>query len=100
MSNLRPGVGYTYRKIDNKTYAREIGTHPGDWFEIGQDYVPDQQDAKFLGRSIDEIAYWVGILYEAEHNPALQDVLDRVKVVYALSKKSASDQEQVMWHPV
>jgi hypothetical protein len=39
---------------------------------------------------------WTNILREAEHNPALQDALERAKVIYELSKQ----QDTIFHHPV
>lgn len=37
-------------------------------------------------------------MFLAETNPALQDALERVKMLYALSVEKKQD--EVMWHPV
>lgn len=40
----------------------------------------------------------VDAMFLAETNPALQDALDRVKMLYVLSQKK--QQDKIMWHPV
>ena len=77
MGLLKPGATYVYERADGVTYAREIGALPIERFPIGWDY---QYRTEELMRE------WVDILKAAETNPALQSELNRVKVVYKLSK--------------
>ena len=77
MGNLKPGATYIYEKADGITYAREFGAPHSDRFEIGRDY------ERFLK---DELQLWEEIVREGRTNQALQDALDRVKIVYHLSK--------------
>jgi hypothetical protein len=77
MGNLTPGAKYIYEKADGITYAREFGAPHNDRFEIGRDY------ERFLK---DELRLWEDIVREGRTNQALQDALDRVKIVYHLSK--------------
>jgi hypothetical protein len=77
MGNLKPGATYIYEKADGITYAREFGAPHNDRFEIGRDY------QRFLQ---DELRLWEEIVREGRTNRALQDALDRVKIVYHLSK--------------
>jgi hypothetical protein len=77
MGNLKPGAKYIYEKADGITYAREFGAAHNDRFEIGRDY------QRFLK---DELRLWEEIVREGRTNPALQDALDRAKIVYHLSK--------------
>jgi len=77
MGNLKPGATYIYEKADGITYAREFGAPHNDRFEIGRDY------QRFLQ---DELQLWEEIVREGRTNQALQDALDRVKIVYHLSK--------------
>ena len=93
MGLLKPGATYVYERADGVTYAREAGAHPGDRIAIGWDYEYRQkQETK------DQIILWGKIHQAAKTNPALQDALDRVIVLYELSKKN--DNEEPMWHPV
>jgi len=77
MGNLKPGATYIYEKADGITYAREFGAPHNDRFEIGRDY------QRFLQ---DELKLWEEIVREGRTNRALQEALDRVKILYHLSK--------------
>ena len=77
MGSLKPGAKYIYEKADGITYAREFGSPHNDRFEIGRDY------ERFLK---DELRLWEDIVQEGRTNQTLQDALDRVKLVYHLSK--------------
>ena len=77
MGTLKPGAKYIYEKANGITYAREFGAPHNDRFEIGRDY------ERFLK---DELQLWEEIVREGRTNQALQDALDRVKIVYHLSK--------------
>ena len=77
MGSLKPDAKYIYEKADGITYAREFGAPHNDRFEIGRDY------ERFLK---DELQLWEDIVREGRTNKALQDALDRAKIVYHLSK--------------
>jgi hypothetical protein len=77
MGSLTPGVTYIYEKADGITYAREFGAPHNERFEIGRDY------QRFLK---DELQLWEEIVRAGRTNQALQAALDRVKLVYHLSK--------------
>jgi len=77
MGSLTPGATYIYEKADGITYAREFGAPHNKRFEIGRDY------ERFLK---DELRLWEDIVREGRTNKALQAALDRVKLVYHLSK--------------
>ena len=77
MGTLKPGAKYIYEHADGITYAREFGAPHNDRFEIGRDY------QRFLK---DELRLWEDIVREGRTNAALQAALDRVKLVYHLSK--------------
>jgi hypothetical protein len=79
MGNLKPGAKYIYEKADGITYAREFGAPHNDRFEIGRDY------ERFLK---DELRLWEDIVREGRTNEALQESLDRVKILYHLSKNN------------
>jgi hypothetical protein len=89
MSQLDPGATYVYERADGRVYARKIGETKR--VLIGEEYVADNHYKH------SEIAQeWVPIVLAAEHNPALQDALDRVKIVYELSRK----ENPILHHPV
>jgi hypothetical protein len=77
MGNLKPGATYIYERNGDEIYAREFGAPHNDRFEIGRDY------ERFLK---DELQLWEEIVREGRTNKALQDALDRAKLVYHLSK--------------
>ena len=77
MGSLKPDATYIYEKADGITYAREFGAPHNDRVEIGRDY------QRFLK---DELRLWEDIVREGRTNQALQDALDRAKLVYHLSK--------------
>ena len=93
MGQLKPNTKYIYEHVDGKTYAREFGSP--DRVLIGETY-----DAKYdaeLTRLKNELTgTWIPILEAAKHNPALQDALDRAKVIYELSKQEQTADH----HPV
>jgi hypothetical protein len=77
MGTLTPGATYIYEKADGITYAREFGAPHNERFEIGRDYQRYLQD---------ELRLWEEIVRAGRTNQALQESLDRVKIVYHLSK--------------
>jgi len=46
-----------------------------------------------------DLEIMIDAMFKAEHIPALQEALDRVKIVYALSI-GQKKQDEIMWHPV
>ena len=79
MGTLTPGAKYIYEKANGITYAREFGAPHNDRFEIGRDY------ERFLK---DELRLWEDIVREGRTNQALRSALDRVILVYYLSKNN------------
>ena len=78
MGSLKSGAKYIYEKADGITYAREFGAPHSDRFEIGRDY------ERFLR---DELRLWEDIVQAGRTNKTLQEILERAKIVYHLSKK-------------
>ncbi len=91
-SQLTPGATYIYERDGKNVYAREHGST--DRILIGSDYEPGE--LKVFGMPGGTVARWVDILRAAEHIPALQEALDRAKVIYELSKQ----EQTVDHHPV
>lgn len=91
MGQLKPGATYIYEKADGVTYAREVGAHPGDRIAIGWDYDLQERD-----ETAKRIKLWGQIHQAAKTNPALQEALDRVIIIYELQK----EQDPPPWHPV
>jgi hypothetical protein len=77
MGQLKPGTTYIYEKADGITYAREFGASHSERFEIGRDFEMILKD---------EIRLWEDIVRAGRTNAALQAALDRVKILYHLSK--------------
>jgi hypothetical protein len=96
MGRLNPGATYIYEKAMGITYARELGAHPGDRFEIGRDYPGEQT---FLGYPVSEVAELVAMKKAAETNASLQDAMERAKILYELSRDHTPDTTP-KWHPV
>jgi hypothetical protein len=88
-SNLRPGATYVYEKAGGVTYAREIHAPASERIAIGWDYEFRKQ------LMLDE---WHRILEAGEQNPALQEAIDRVKIIYELTRDP--NREPPEWHPV
>lgn len=91
MGNLKPGVTYIYESPDGgkTTYAREQGS--SERILIGYSYDMEKE----LER-IHKEQQWMDILKLSEQSPALQEAIERVIMIYELSKQ----QEPLMWHPV
>ena len=81
MGSLKPGAKYIYEHADGITYAREFGAPHSERFEIGRTL-----EKQTLDESLRETELWHNIRKEAKSNPVLQDALDRVKIIYELSK--------------
>lgn len=78
MGTLKPGATYIYERVNGTIYARESGQtertvvgHNGTHSRL-----PDLLQSE-----------WNNILNSAETNPALHEALERVKIIYDLSKK-------------
>ena len=91
VGRLEPNATYIYEKADGITYARKLGDPPDKRFEIGRDY-----ETENLLAELREARLWGDIHRAAKTNPALQDALDRVKLIYTLSNQ----EESVPHHPV
>lgn len=80
MGKLKPGATYIYEKDKGVTYAREMHADPSTRFPIGWDY-----EAQKKLETIETAELWSEILEAAKVNPALQDAVDRVIMLYRLS---------------
>lgn len=74
MGRLTPGATYIYERDKDTVYAREIGST--ERRVIGMDYPID-------GTPVN----WHDVVIVAKTNPALQSALDRVIMLYKLSKE-------------
>lgn len=77
MGTMVPGKQYIYEKSDGVTYRRELGSQERTaigWDETFED--------------IKEAKLWGEMRRAAKTNPGLQDLLDRAKEFYQLSKNA------------
>ena len=96
MGTLKPGATLIYERADGVVYAREFGADPMTRVEVGYEYDPitghridhdsRTSDGRPLHEHIRENRMWGEIRRAAPTNPTLQDALDRVIMIYKLSK--------------
>lgn len=93
MGQLKPGATYIYERDKETVYAREFGADPSTRQVVGWDY--DKDDPNFDPRTDDgrplrdhilDSKMWGEIRREARTNTTLQKALDRVIMLYKLSK--------------
>jgi hypothetical protein len=88
MGNLKPGVTYIYERSGEEIYARETGQT--ERVMIGYQYEnktdPRTNDGRPLFEHLREDKLWGEIRRAARTNKALQAAMERVKLVYHLSK--------------
>ena len=85
MGSLNPGATYIYERVDGKVYAREFGS--SERTIVGHDVDPKGFETyKRIAEDYLEDTLWQDIRKEAETNPTLQEALERVKILYHLSK--------------
>ena len=86
MGTLKPGVTYIYERNGDEIYARESGKTERQL--IGYTHMTDSRtnDGRPLHDHIMESKLWGEIHRAAPTNPALQKALDRVIIIYRLSK--------------
>lgn len=89
MGTLTPGATYIYERDGNTVYARESGSEPSTRKIVGYTLEKISNDSfteNFIDRYFLEVE-WAEILKAANHNAALQEAIERVKIIYQLSKK-------------
>ena len=84
MGNLKPGATYIYERADGVTYAREFGA--AERTAIGWDY-----DVQLKTNQLKEADLWKEIQQAAKSNPVLQKELERVIMLYHLSKEDGKE---------
>jgi hypothetical protein len=93
MGTLKPGATYIYERNGEEIYAREAGqterTMIGYQYENKID--PRTHDGRPLYEHIKEDRLWGEIRIEARTNKVLQAALDRVILVYHLSKNNGKE---------
>ena len=91
MGSLTPNASLVYEHVDGITFARERGAPVSSRVEVGRTY-----DRMKLDEQLKDDQLWGNIRRAALTNPALQEAIDRVIIVYELSRQD----ESVMHHPV
>jgi hypothetical protein len=89
MGNLKPGATYIYERQGGTVYAREMGAPAHERIVIGYDWEPENNPSRVRGASIDDIRenqLWHEIRRAAMDNKELEILLERVKLLYYLSK--------------
>ena len=76
MGQLKPDASYIYERVDDVIYRREVGSV--ERTEVGRDYD--------LHAAVQDRQLWSNIKRAAKTNPALQDAIERVIIIYQLSK--------------
>jgi hypothetical protein len=88
MGSLTPGATYIYERNGEEIYAREVGKT--DRKLIGYKYEnkvdPRTDDGRPLYEHIKEDKLWGEIRRVARTNTALQEAMERVIIIYHLSK--------------
>lgn len=83
MGNLTPGAKYIYERVGGVVYSREFGKTERQI--VGYNY--DEETLKQL-KKLGETKIWEEIFEAAETNTVLEEALEKVKVLYYLSKES------------
>lgn len=94
MGSLKPGATYIYERHDGVVYAREFGADANTRVEIGWDWEIDNNPARVKGARKESVAdnqLWWNIRLAAKSNPALQEALDRAKIIYHLGKTNGQE---------
>ena len=86
MGNLKPGVTYIYESDKETVYAREHGSDTSTRLEVGYNYDSRTNDGRPLCDHLMDNKLWGEIRREAKTNITLQQALDRVIMIYRLSK--------------
>jgi hypothetical protein len=80
MGNLKPGATLIYERADGIIYAREVGADPCTRQIVGYESSRDYDSVRR-----DKIN-WHDLLESSKTNTALSDAVDRVIMLYELSK--------------
>jgi hypothetical protein len=90
MGSLKPGASYVYERNGDEVYAREFGSTDrkliGYKYEMENKPDPRTDDGRPLHEHIMDSKMWGEIRREARTNVTLQKALDRVIMIYKLSK--------------
>ena len=89
MGTLKPGATYIYERQGGTVYAREIGAPADSRVAIGWDWQPEDNPARVRGAHMAEVQenhLWHEIRHAALNNKELEQAIERVKLLYYLSK--------------
>ena len=92
MGNLKPGASYRYEYQNGTMYAFEEGgvgkeVHGWTYDKDHPNFDPRTNDGRPLREHMKEDQLWGEIRRAAKTNSALQEALERVKILYHLSKE-------------
>ena len=92
MGTLKPGATYVYERVGSTVYARESGADPSTRKIIGYNFdARNDPYCRSIARNYFLEVEWAEILKEAEDNPTLQEAIERVKILYHLSKQNGKE---------
>jgi hypothetical protein len=86
MGSLKPDATYIYERVNGTIYAREFGE--------SERHVAGFQYDPVLKKIADDYFFeteWRDIINASKTNSALQEALDRVKILYHLSKEDGKE---------
>jgi hypothetical protein len=91
MGNLKPGATYTYEHQDGVTYASEAGSlskqvHGWMYDKDHPSFDPRTSDGRPLHDHLMDSRMWGEIRRAARTNSTLQEAIERVIIIYHLSK--------------
>jgi hypothetical protein len=81
MGSLTPGATYIYERVNEVVYAREFGKTERQ--VVGYKYDPYMEN---LTIDYELETVWKDIIKESRTNSTLQEAVNRVKILYHLSK--------------
>ena len=81
MGSLTPGANYIYERVNDVFYAREFGKTERQ--VVGYKHDPYMEN---IGIDYELETVWKDIVKESRTNPTLHEALERVKILYHLSK--------------
>ena len=85
MGSLTPGATLIYERVDGAVYSRESGSSERKL--VGYNYKRDPLDHRNYMSDPNESQLWHNIRRAAMTDNKLQEALDRVKILYYLSKE-------------
>lgn len=89
MGRLNPGATYIYERVDGTVFAREFGSD--ERIIVGQDFdSSDTATYQRIATDYIEDTLWHDIRSAAETNETLHEALERVKILYHLSKNNGN----------